>query len=122
MTVTLDGYTLLVESFDEAMEAVAAEYPVWEDGALVNKVKVYGSYRKWVLTCSETDTTWTDSAAKHFQSHLESGEPVAFVVDQGDVHSVASVNVYIKSLRVTYPRGFTTAAKHRRFTATIQET
>jgi len=122
MTVTLDGYTLGVEDFDEAMDAVSAEWPVWENGALVNKVKVYGSFRKWTLVCGETNVAWTDSAAKHFQSHLESGVTVAFAVDQGDVHSVISVNVYIKAVRVHYPKGFITATKYRRFTVSIQET
>ncbi|MEM2921748.1 MAG: hypothetical protein QXF26_05460 [Candidatus Bathyarchaeia archaeon] len=121
MTVTLDGYTLLVESFEENMDAVAAEYPAWEDSSLVNKFKVYGSYRRWTLTCSELDTDWTSSAANHFQSHLESGEPVVFTVDEGDTHQVSSVNVYIRSLKITYPKGFVTASKHRRFTITIQE-
>src|SRR4030042_6513377 len=100
MTVTLDGYTLGVEDFDEDMNAVGVDYLAWENGSFVNKAKVYGSFRRWTLTCSETNVNWANSAAKHFQGHLESGIPMAFVVDEGDTHGVASVNVYIKSIRV----------------------
>ena len=28
-----------------------------------------------------------------------------FVVDDGDIHSVTSVNVYIKAVRIRYPKG-----------------
>ncbi len=122
MTVTLDGYTLGVEDFDEDMNAVGVDYPAWENGAFLNKVKVYGSFRRWTLTCSETNVTWTNSAAKHLQTHLETGVPVAFAADEGDAHTVTSVNVYVKSLRVRYPKGFVTGSKYRRFTITVQET
>ncbi len=122
MTVTLDGYTLGVEDFDEDMNAVGVDYPAWENGAFLNKAKVYGSFRRWSLTCSEANVTRTDSPAKHLQSHLETGAPVAFAVDEGDAHTVTSVNVYVKSLRVRYPKGFLATSKYRRFTIIIQET
>lgn len=119
MTVTLDGYSLTVNSIDDAVEAMASEWDGWENGDYTRKRTVFGKIRRWTLECVEKDVTWVNSAAKHFQEHVDDGACVAFVVSEGNRYSV-NTSVYILDVQVTLE--LTGTANIRRFKVTIQET
>ncbi len=65
------------------------------------------------------NVAWDNSAAKHFQTHVEDGSSVSFVVSEGNRYSV-NTNVYILDVQVTLELTGTTNIRH--FTITIQET
>ncbi len=104
MTVTLDGYTLNVTDITESINAVGTEWDAWENEQYTRKRKIYGKIRMWRLSCVEKDVAWSNSAANHFMTHVENGEAVTFIVDEGTRYQI-NTNVYIISINVSFPRG-----------------
>jgi len=94
MTITLNGKTLIVTDFQENVEAVSVQWDTWESGQYKRKYKAYGAVKTWTLECIEENVAWTNSAANDFQQKAESGDYVAFVVDEGNRHQI-NTNVYI---------------------------
>ena len=101
MTFTLDGKSLTVLSFGEDLEAVDFQWDTFESEAYKREIHVYGKVKTWTLECLETDVTWTNSAAKHLQTKLITGDAVTFVVAEGDLHAV-SVSVKVLGVDIVY--------------------
>jgi len=118
MTVTLDGYTLTVLSIEDFVEAVASEWHGWKNGQYTHKRMVFGKTRRWRLECVEENVAWDNSAAKHFQTHVEDGASVSFTVSEGNRYSV-NTNVYILDVQVTLE--LTGTSNIRYFSVTLQE-
>lgn len=118
--MTLDGKTLNVRDIRETVKTVSAGWDAWENQAYVRKTKVYGAVKSWRLQCYEENVAWTDSNAKYFQEKAASGNSVAFVVSEGDMHSV-NTNVYVLNVDLAYEGGVPASAKYRRFTLQLQE-
>ena len=114
MTVTLDSKSLNVTKFTEDCQVIYSQRDKWETEDFVRKIEPQGSIREWWMDCYEDGVSWTNSAAKNFQTKADAGSAVAFSVSESDMHSV-SCNVYILRCTIEYPKGVDKTEKFRRF-------
>jgi hypothetical protein len=123
LTVTIDGKTLKVEGggIQENVKPVGTFTDRWVDAAYRKEAKIFGIIRSWTLRCYEENVTWSSSVAKHLQDKAKDGNPVTFSVDEGNLHSVSSTNVYILEVDVDYPRGSKASSFVRYFSLKLQE-
>ena len=85
------------------------------------EAKIFGTIRSWELKCYENNVAWSNSNAKYLQDKAKEGNPVTFSIDEGDLHSVSSTNVYILKVDIDYPRGSKASNFVRYFTLRLQE-
>ena len=109
MTITLDGLTLSVQSvpFDEDDQADEIETDMWEDGSYARDLHIYRKAKQWRLRCVEQDVDWANSAAKQLGTAMVNGGAnsdgvLSFIVDEGVLHQVGTVDVYLTQLRILY--------------------
>jgi len=123
MTVTIDSKTLNVEGggIGENVEVVGSFVDKWQDATYRKEAKIFGSVRSWTLRCYEENVQWSSSVAKHLQDKAKEGNKVSFSIDEGNLHSVSSTNVYILGVNVDYPRGSKPTSFVRYFTLKLQE-
>jgi len=123
MAVTIDSKTLNVEGggISESVKAVGSFVDRWENESYVKEAKIFGTIRSWTLKCYEDNVAWTNSVAKHLEDKARTGDPVSFVVDEGNLHQVSSTNVYILQVDVSYKKGAKASSFVRYFTVKLQE-
>ena len=92
---------MTVQSFEEGLEAVDFQWDTFENEAYKRDIYVYGKVKTWTLECLETDVTWTNSAAKHLQTKLITGDAVTFAVAEGDLHAVTT-SVKVLGVDIVY--------------------
>jgi len=118
MTITLDSLALTVLGLEETKSPVAIFNDIWESGAYKQTITVFGSVKRWSLSCVEKDIAWANSAANHLQGHANDGASLSFSVSEGDLHTV-STNVKVLRVSVRYAEIGT--ANVRYFSLELQE-
>jgi hypothetical protein len=123
MGAMIDGQTLNIEGgrIQENVKSVGTFVDKWEDEKYKKKAKILGSVRSWSLRCYEENVAWTNSIARHLQEHMEAGDTVSFNIDEGDLHTVSSTNVYILDININYGKGAKASSFIRHFTLRLQE-
>ncbi|MCW4010728.1 MAG: hypothetical protein NWF05_08935 [Candidatus Bathyarchaeota archaeon] len=123
MTVTLDGKTIRVKGggIDEAVHPVGTFSDEYKNEEYSKKGWFVGQYKTWTLQCYDDSVPWGSCTAKHLQEQLDAGASVVFTLDEGNLHAVAPINVYILGLSISYKQGSSRANFIRNFTLKLQE-
>jgi len=122
-TCIIDSKPLNVEGggVEENAEAVGSFADKWIAGEYKKEAKILGSIRSWTLACFEEDVTWANSVAKHLQDKMKAGGSVTFSLEEGNMHTITTLNVYVLDVSVRYGKGGKSAKFMRRFTVKLQE-
>lgn len=121
--VTLAGkkIKLRINGISQSTLPVAIFKDQWKSEAYSKKAKVFGTFRKWTLKCSESNTPWEECIAKHLEDNMDTNETVKLVIDRAPMHSVTETNVYIIGLEINYKESKTTSHFEREFDVSLQE-
>jgi hypothetical protein len=123
VTSKIDGYTITIQDGSLAVDNafIGTDWDKWENSAYVRKHASFGNQRGWTFTCKENvaSVTWTNSVAKHLETHVADGAAVTFEYVNGTKYSVpAGQTVYVEDVDVWYNAGM----KARYFTVTVKGT
>jgi hypothetical protein len=123
VTVTIDSKTVHVHGngITEETFPVGVFIDVWENEAYGKKVTIFGSYRVWTLSCYENSVAWSSCVAKYLQDKANTGDTVALIINEGNMHAVTSTNVYILSVGISYKKGSKETRFTREYTVKLQE-
>jgi len=118
--VILHGRSLNARGLVEDSKAVVTQQDRWENERYRKQPSFYGVTRTWPLNCYEKNVPWSSSVARDYERIAAEGNPVSFVVDEGDLHQVCT-KAGILNVDIHYPKGAKPSSFVRYFTVKLQE-
>jgi hypothetical protein len=119
VTVTVDSFSLKCQFLADDSVLIAADWSQWENGAVAQKRKVYGSKGLWKFNLYESGVSWASSAAKYLRDKAKSGGTVTLTVDEGGRFSLSATTCYVLGCQTSFP--LTGTANMHYFTVTFRE-